>query len=84
MTVFFSKKNNIKNSLSFLMTHFLHCFKQFKNLLKTVFLEEARSFAGLFFSVRSYRQVCRRGGGYSPPSELSSLRHVVPGGKKKP
>ena len=41
------------------MTHFLHCFKQFKKLLKTVFLEEARSFAGLFFSVRSYRQVRR-------------------------
>ena len=57
MTVFFSKKNNIKNSLSFLITHFLHCFKQFKKLLKTVFLEEARYFAGLFFSVRSYRQV---------------------------
>ena len=35
------------------MTHFLHCFKQFKNLLKTFFLEEARS----VFSVRSYRQV---------------------------
>ena len=39
------------------MTHFLHCFKQLKKLLKTVFLEEARYFAGLFFSVRSYRQV---------------------------
>ena len=43
------------------MTHFLHCFKQFKKLLKTVFLEEARYFAGLFFSVRSYRQVWPEG-----------------------